>query len=191
MKALKKYIIAAAALPVILGSASAFAHNGQQGPGPRDGKRPMMEHCQSQGGEGFVMRQLNLSQEQRDQIRSIHQQERDQMRADMQSLRAEQDKLLLSKNFDHKQAMALAKKMSDERIEHRAQMLETKHKVLNVLTPEQKEKWAELHQKGPQDNDQCRPFKHMQGGPDFKNGPRGQGHGPRDPMDAPQPPMGE
>lgn len=183
MKALKKYIIAAAALPVILGSASAFAGNGQHnGQGPRDGK-PMMEHCQPQDGERFIMRQLNLSPEQRDQIRSIHQQERDQMRAEMQALRAEEDKLVLSKDFDQKQAMALAKKMTDERIQHRAQMLETKHKVLNVLTPEQKVKWTELHQKGPLDNQQCRPFKHGKGGPDFKNGPQGQGQGPRAPMD--------
>lgn len=183
MKALKKYIIAAAALPVILGSASVFAANGQPGQGqePRDSKRPMMKHCQPQDGERFIMRQLNLSPEQRDQIRSIHQQERDQMRAEMQALRAEEDKLVLSKDFDQKQAMTLAKKMSDERIEHRAQMLETKHKVLNVLTPEQKAKWAELHQKGLQDNDQCRLFKHGKGGPDFKNGSQGQG--PRAPMD--------
>lgn len=188
MKALNKYLIAAAALPVILGSASAFAHKGDQDRGPRDGKRPMMENCQF-GGPQFAMKQLNLSQEQRDQIRTIRQTEHDQMRTEMKSLRAEEDKLLLSKDFSQQQAMALAKKMADERIEHRAHMLEVQHKILNVLTPEQKAKWSELRQQHPKDNGQCRPGK-FKGDHHFdkgSKGPKGSGM----PMDAPQPPMDE
>ncbi|MCE0493911.1 Spy/CpxP family protein refolding chaperone [Vibrio salinus] len=182
MKALKKYIIAAAALPVILGSASAFAYNG-----PKDGRKPMMNDCQPGSSERLIMRQLNLSPEQRDEIRSIHRQERDQMRKEMRSLRAEEDKLLLSKDFSESQAMALAKKMSEERIQHRAHMLETKHKVLNVLTPEQRAKWSELRQQGVNAAEQCFPGKQGPRGRRADMGPQG----PRGPMDAPQPPVNE
>ncbi|MDC0610069.1 CpxP family protein [Vibrio sp.] len=175
MKALKKCILAAAMIPVVLGSASAFAHNGDK---DRDGKRPMMQDCRPDG-ERDMMRKLNLTPEQRDQLHDIRHEQREEMRADMdahraqmQAFRAEEDKLLLSKDFSPEQAKALAKKMSDQQIERRVHMMENRHKMLSVLTPEQKAKWSELRAQGPKAFAEC----HF-----GKGGPDGDKH--------PQPPM--
>ena len=60
--------------------------------------------------------------------------------------------LVLSSSFDEGQARALAEKMSQQQVERRVQMLENRQKMLNILTPEQKEKYKELRQ---QNLEQC------------------------------------
>ncbi|MDW2111183.1 Spy/CpxP family protein refolding chaperone, partial [Vibrio sp. 2089] len=52
--------------------------------------------------------------------------------------------LLLADTFDEAQATALAKEMVERQTEHRVKMLERKHQMLSVLTPEQKAKFVKL-----------------------------------------------
>ena len=47
-------------------------------------------------------------------------------------------------SFDEAQATALAKEMVERQTEHRVQMLERKHQMLSVLTPEQKAEFVKL-----------------------------------------------
>jgi len=170
MKSFKKCLIAAAIVPVILGSATVFARGGDH----KDGMR-MMDRCDSKGPES-IMRQLNLTPKQRDEIRNIRRADHDRMnvdmssfRHDMQQFRGEESDLLLSKTFSEEQATAFVKKMVEKQIQHRVHMLETRHEMISILTPEQKAKWSELRQQMSQNPEPChRPGK---GGPDFDKGP--------------------
>ncbi|MFH4500233.1 CpxP family protein [Vibrio diabolicus] len=148
MKSAKKLVLAAVVLPLTLGAASAFAYGGKNHhQGPRD-------EC-GMGMDRGIMRDLNLTDAQKDQLKSFREANRAQMKgkysenrearmAERQAHHAKMQSLLLADSFDEAQATALAKEMVERQTEHRVQMLERKHQMLSVLTPEQKAEFMKL-----------------------------------------------
>ncbi|KGY13417.1 periplasmic repressor CpxP [Vibrio tubiashii] len=148
MKMTKKLVLAAAVLPLALGTASAYAFGG------KDGKRGGKGEC----GGGFdrgVMRQLDLTDAQQEQIKEMRQADKQAMRAafeenfetrhaEMQAQKAKVQQLVLADNFDQAAANELAKSMVEQQTERKVNMLEKQHQMLSILTPEQKAKFVEL-----------------------------------------------
>ncbi len=154
MKSAKKLVLAAVVLPLTLGSAGAFAFGGK-GPnkGPRDECGPGMDRG--------IMRQLDLTDTQKDQLETLRNERRDEMRnkkadnrdarqAERQAYHAKVQALVLADNFDEAAANDLAKEMVEKQTERRVAMLEKKHQMLSVLTPEQKTKFVELQKERQQ-----------------------------------------
>ncbi len=148
MKSAKKLVLAAVVLPLTLGTAGAFAYGGKnQQKGPRDECGPGMDRG--------IMRQLNLTDAQKDQLQTLRNEHRDEMRgknsadrdarrAERQAYHAKVQELVLADTFDEAQATALAKEMVEKQTERRVQMLEKRHQMLNILTPEQKTEFVKL-----------------------------------------------
>ncbi|SEG49785.1 protein CpxP [Vibrio hangzhouensis] len=153
MKFSKKLVIAATVLPLALGSASALAYGG--GKGGHHGK----------GGEGMcggfdgkrIFRDLDLTDAQKEQMKQLRQQSRDDMRgqfagdfatkkAEMQARHQKMQSLVLADSFNADAANALAAEMVQQQTERRVKILEKQHEMLNILTPEQKEKFKQLQQ---------------------------------------------
>lgn len=155
MKSAKKLVLAAVVLPLTLGSAGAFAFGGK-GPnkGPRDECGPGMDRG--------IMRQLDLTDTQKDQLETLRNERRDEMRnkkadnrdarqAERQAYHAKVQALVLADNFDEAQATELAKEMVEKQTERRVEMLEKKHQMLNILTPEQKTEFVKLQEERMQE----------------------------------------
>ncbi|MGR5069859.1 MULTISPECIES: CpxP family protein [Vibrio] len=155
MKSAKKVVLAAIILPLTLGAASAFAFGGKDHhKGPRG-------EC-SQGMERGVMRQLNLTDAQKDKLKEMRKANKADMKAnyaehhqarkaERQAHHAKMQALLLADNFDEAAANDLAKVMVDKQTERRVKMMEKKHQMLSVLTPEQKVKFVELQKERQQE----------------------------------------
>lgn len=144
MMTFKKALVMAIALPLTLGSASVLAYGGS---GHNGGKH---NGCDIQGGRQ-VFRALALTDAQQDEVKSLRGANRSAMMTQRQGLRAamqanhdQMQALLLADNFDDVAVRELAEKMSGEQAEQRMAMLENRHKMLNILTPEQKEKYKQL-----------------------------------------------
>lgn len=140
MTMLKKTLMFAVALPMVLGSMSAFAakdHHGMKG-----------HH-----GERHIMKQLDLTDAQKDEMKALRQQNKEKMKSQRHQHRAERqtahkalDKLLLASDFDEPAVRDLVQRMSEKQIEHRVERLKHRHQMLSVLTTEQKAKYTELKQ---------------------------------------------
>lgn len=100
------------------------------------------------------MQQLDLTADQQAKLKEMRGANRDQMKnefkgqkqAQMQAHHAKVQALVLADNFDEAAANELAKEMVDQQVSHRVKMLEKRHDMLSVLTPEQKVKFQELQQ---------------------------------------------
>jgi len=150
MKTVKKLVLAAAILPLTLATASAFAFGGGKGHhkgGPDD-------EC-GMGMDRGIFRELNLTDAQKEQLDSMRQAGRKEMKAqfkgkfadnqaERQAQHAKVQALVLADTFDANAANELAKEMAAKQAERRVQMLEKQHKMLSVLTPEQKAKFVDL-----------------------------------------------
>ena len=144
MKIFNKTLVIAMALPLVLGSMSAFAgqdHQDHQG-------RMMKGH---HGGKIFSQLDLTAAQQQemktlRQANRSEHKAQRVENHKAMLVERQQLDKLVLADNFDESAVRVIAEKMSQQQVERRVAMLEQRHKMLNILTPAQKQKFVELKQ---------------------------------------------
>ena len=144
MKTAKKLVLAAVVLPLTLGTASAFAFGGKDHKGHRG-----------------IMRQLDLTDAQKDQLKEMREANKAEMKAKfadgkearMAERQAHHEKvqaLLLADNFDAAAANDLAKEMVEKQTERRVKMMEKKHQMLSVLTPEQKTKFVELQKERQQ-----------------------------------------
>ncbi|SMY37119.1 CpxP family protein [Photobacterium andalusiense] len=141
MKLFNKTIVIAMALPLALGSMSAFA--GQE------------HHHEMKKGHhgGKLFSQLDLTATQKQEMKTLRQANRSEYKAQrvenhklMQADQQQLEKLVLANNFDESAVRAVAEKMSQQQVERRVAMLEQRHKMLNILTPEQKKKYVELKQ---------------------------------------------
>ncbi|PSU91046.1 hypothetical protein C0W42_05885 [Photobacterium kishitanii] len=133
MKIFNKTIVIAMALPLALGSMSAFA-----GQDHHDGNLfSQLDLTATQKQEMKTLRQANRSE-----YKALRAENHKVMRAEQQQL----EKLVLASNFDESAVRAVAEKMSQQQVERRVAMLEQRHKMLNILTPEQKQKYVELKQ---------------------------------------------
>ncbi|MER2498485.1 CpxP family protein [Vibrio neptunius] len=144
MKTAKKLLLAAMILPLTLGTASAFA--------AKDHKKG------SHGEFGFdrgIMRQLDLTDAQKEHIKTLRETSKTQMKAEfkqnfeahhaeMQANKEKLQALVLADTFDQVAANELAKQMVEQQTERKVKMLEKQHQMLSILTPEQKTKYVEL-----------------------------------------------
>ncbi|MGD1467912.1 CpxP family protein [Vibrio harveyi] len=153
MKTAKKLVLAAVVLPLTLGTASAFAFGGKDHKGHRG-------EC-GMGMDRSIMRQLDLTDAQKDQLKEMREANKAEMKAKfadgkearMAERQAHHEKLqalLLADNFDAAAANDLAKEMVEKQTERRVKMMEKKHQMLSVLTPEQKTKFVELQKERQQ-----------------------------------------
>ncbi|HGY9591780.1 TPA: CpxP family protein [Vibrio harveyi] len=153
MKTAKKLVLAAVVLPLTLGTASAFAFGGKDHKGHRG-------EC-GMGMDRSIMRQLDLTDAQKDQLKEMREANKAEMKAKfadgkearMAERQVHHEKvqaLLLADNFDAAAANDLAKEMVEKQTERRVKMLEKKHQMLSVLTPEQKTKFVELQKERQQ-----------------------------------------
>ncbi len=115
------------------------------GPGMRGG---MGMH----GGGGWMMRELNLTEAQQDQIFKIHYDQEPALREQMKKVRAAREdlhKAAIAERYDEGQvrraADAQAKAISDLAVMH----VQTMRRVRDVLTPEQRAKFDQFHQRRP------------------------------------------
>ncbi|WP_299016965.1 CpxP family protein [uncultured Photobacterium sp.] len=151
MTKFKKTVLIAIALPFALGSASVLAYGGGH-KGGHHGYQDGRGGCGNFDGRE-MFRDLDLTDEQRDQVRDYRRANRDAMRTEyrehfdsMRGYHQQMQNLMLAENFDENAVRALAKQMSDQQIEHRVAMLQKRHEMLKVLTPAQKEKFKQLQQ---------------------------------------------
>ncbi len=171
MKTKKNLVLAAAALPLIFGTASAMAFGGGQGgpgsmmepgqqmmpiPNKKGPRRGPDRGCHGEMRLDFGMMQvLGLSDKQKDEVRSLRNAQRAEMRADFRKHfatnakkrdadRAQMQKLLLAKDFDKAAVEKLAEDMVQQRVQFRVEMAKRQHDLLNILTPAQKAKFAEM-----------------------------------------------
>ncbi|MBD1564591.1 CpxP family protein [Vibrio sp. S12_S33] len=148
MNMTKKMVLAAVVLPLTLGTASVFAYGGGKGQYKRSD-----DEC-GRGADRGIMQQLDLTADQQAKLKEMRGANRDQMKnefkgqkqAQMQAHHAKVQALVLADNFDEAAANELAKEMVDQQVSHRVKMLEKRHDMLSVLTPEQKVKFQELQQ---------------------------------------------
>lgn len=163
MKKMTKVLLATAVLPVVLGSSSAFAkgHGDDDSRGKRDRDDSRFEQCERHDSRG-MMRDLDLTAEQRDKMRDLReaarddmQKERDAHRDQMRALHQQEGKLMLGANFDEKAAQELAKQMVDIQAAKRVEMMKHRYEMMSILTPEQKAKFAELQEKQMANMDEC------------------------------------
>ncbi|MCJ2378115.1 CpxP family protein [Vibrio sp. ZSDZ34] len=148
MKLAKKVVIAALVLPLTVATASAYAFGGGKGHHKGD-----FDRC---GGlDKKVFRQLDLTSEQQVQLKQMRESSREEMkaqfqsnfeskRAEMQASHQKMQALVLADTFDAQAANELAQEMVAQQAERRVGMLEQRHKMLSILTPEQKVKLQEL-----------------------------------------------
>ena len=145
MRTVKKLVLAAAVVPFALASASAFAFGGK---GDHRGG------CQG-GMDRGIIKQLDLTEEQKTQFQEMRGANKKEMKAHFEAngeaykakRQAQHEKvqqLVLADTFDQSAANELAKNMVEQQTERKVKMLEKKHQMLSVLTPEQKEKFVEL-----------------------------------------------
>ncbi|WP_435247951.1 CpxP family protein [Vibrio sp. nBUS_14] len=151
MKMTKKLVLAAAALPLMLGTASAFAYGG----GDKGDHKGMHGKCG--GFDKKVMRQLDLTDAQKTELKEMREANRAEMKekhagnkADkIAKMKAHQEKvqtLVLADNFDEAAANELASQMVEKQTERRVAMLKKQHQMMSVLTAEQKTQLKEIQQ---------------------------------------------
>ncbi|HDL9481073.1 TPA: CpxP family protein [Vibrio cholerae] len=138
MKLAKKMILAAAVLPLTLGTTAALAYGGHGWDKEGDG------HCGDRGERG-IWKQLDLTAEQQAQLKEMRA-NRGQNHDAMKALHAQERALVLAADFDQAAAENLAKQMVDQQVTHRVKMMEKRHQMMSILTAEQKAKLQTLQQ---------------------------------------------
>lgn len=152
----KKLIVATLALPLFLGSV-AYA-DGHQG----DKERHAKKGYRACGGEAALMHQLSLSDEQKTEIKALRSANREQMKAHFdkngaammearKAQHAQMQKLVMADKFDRGAANKLADGMAAKHAGMMVKKLENEHKLVSLLTPEQKAQYAKLKQEQKQE----------------------------------------
>ncbi|MGO2235177.1 stress adaptor protein CpxP [Marinomonas sp. UCMA 3892] len=155
MKMAKKLILASVVLPLVL-STSAFAFGGKDHKGPQEECRP--------GLDRGMMKELNLTDSQKEQFKTLRQANKEEMKERFTDKKEQGEKarmahfdkvnsLLMADKFDPAKATELAQEMSDKHVKRQVDMLSKQHKMLSILTPEQKTKFIELQKERMEDCD--------------------------------------
>ena len=163
MNMAKKVLLAAVVLPLTMAASGAFAAGGPQGP---KGDRTPGGVC-GPDGEQSILQQLNLSKRQTEQLKELHKKEHKAMREEMKALHEEEQSIVLAKDFDQAKATQLAQKLVNLQVQRRVEMMQQRHDLMAILTPEQKGQF-ELLQKYRMS--QCMKGPGMKG-PGFKGRP--------------------
>ncbi|CUB02946.1 Periplasmic protein refolding chaperone Spy/CpxP family [Marinomonas fungiae] len=151
----KKLIAAALALPLFLGSAAyADGHQGDKGSHAKKGHGA----C---GDESALMAELNLTDEQKSEVKALRQANREQMKAyfeqhgegmmaERQKQQADMQKLVMADSFDEKAAQKLADGKAQKQASMMVKKLQAEHQMVSLLSAEQKVKYAKLKQEQKQ-----------------------------------------
>lgn len=108
--------------------------------------KPMMHHKRGPA-QDMLFKNLNLSDEQKQQISDIRKAQREKMpRPDVNERRAFHD-IITSDNFDSAKAQQAVDKMAERSKTHMLARLETQNKIYNILTPEQKKQFNDNFEK--------------------------------------------
>lgn len=108
---------------------------------PADAK-PMMQHKGKFGPHHDMMfKNLNLTDAQKQQIRDIIKAQREQMKRPLLEERRAMHDIIASDTFDKAKAEAQITKMEAQRKANMLAHMETKNKIYNVLTQEQKKQY--------------------------------------------------
>ncbi|TDO98654.1 CpxP family protein [Marinomonas balearica] len=153
MKNTKKLIVAAIVLPLTLGTASAFAFGGKDH--GRKFESKMEQGFCGAGMDRGVLRKLDLTDEQKEEIKVLKSTKRSEMKAyflenfpkEMKAREASRTKaqeLVLADTFDTAAASKLAAEMAEKKSHLMVKKMESQHAMLSVLTAEQKEKFVAL-----------------------------------------------
>ncbi|MBV4366472.1 ATP-independent periplasmic protein-refolding chaperone Spy [Erwinia phyllosphaerae] len=110
-------------------------------PPPAGADKPMMHKPPRHGGPHDMFKGLNLTDAQKQQMRTIMKESHKEMPRPSQEERRALHSIIASDSFDHAKAEAQADKMSANGKERALSMLETQNKMYNVLTPEQKKEF--------------------------------------------------
>ncbi|HBV40711.1 MAG TPA: ATP-independent periplasmic protein-refolding chaperone [Erwinia sp.] len=110
-------------------------------PAPAGADKPMMHKPPRHGGPHEMFKGLNLTDAQKEQMRSIMKDAHKEMpRPSLEERRALHG-IIAADSFDKAKAEAQAEKMSADGKVRALSMLETQNKMYNVLTPEQKKEF--------------------------------------------------
>lgn len=129
--------------------AAGLAHANDAPKGPASEHKMMKEGREHRGmmGPDAMFKALNLTEAQKQQIQDVMKDSREKMHKAMQDDRRDMHNLVASDTFDAAKAQAQLDKADAA---HKARMLsglETKNKIYNVLTPEQKKQYNDNFEK--------------------------------------------
>lgn len=144
--------LTAAILSIVLVAMGAMFIFAQDGAGQQDGKRGggKRGHFGKRGGGGhggMMLRGLDLTDEQKTQIKAIRQTSRDTVKPLREQMKANRQKLAQlseSGTFDEAQVQAIAAQQGSISAQMIVERERVKSQIMGVLTPEQKAKAAEM-----------------------------------------------
>jgi protein CpxP len=155
MKMTKKLVLTIVALPLMLGTASAYAFGGSDGGSDKGNHKGIQYKCG--GFNKKVIRQLDLTDAQKTELKEMREANRAEMKAknvsnrvdNMAQMKAHHEKmqaLVLADNFDETAANDLASQMVEKQTKRRVAILKKQHEMMSVLTAEQKTRLKEIQQ---------------------------------------------
>lgn len=110
-------------------------------PPPAGSDKPMMHKPPRHGGMHEMFKGLNLTDAQKEQMRTIMKDAHKDMKRPSLDERRTMHSIIAADSFDQAKADAQATKMSANGKERALKMMETQNKLYNVLTPEQKKQY--------------------------------------------------
>ena len=128
---------------VAMGALFIFAQTAEKPEGKRGfGKRGFGKH----GGHAMMFRGLDLTEEQKVQMKQIRQASKEKIKPIREQMKANRQKLaeLSAGNFDQVQVQAIATQQGSLTAQLIVERESIKSQILKVLTPEQKAKAAEM-----------------------------------------------
>ncbi len=142
--------LTAAILSIVLVAMGAMFIFAQDGAAQKDGKRGKRGHfgkMKRGGGMGMMFRGLDLTDEQKAQMKAIRQASRETMKPIREQMKANRQKLQTlseSGTFDEAQVQAIAAQQGALSAQMIVEKERVKSQIFNLLTPEQKAKAAEM-----------------------------------------------
>lgn len=117
-------------------------------PAPAGADKPMMHKPpRHQGPEHEMFKGLNLTDAQKQQMRTIMKEAHKDMKRPSLEERRTMHSIIASDSFDQAKAEAQASQMAANGKERALKMMETQNKMYNVLTPEQKKQFNQNFEK--------------------------------------------
>jgi protein CpxP len=142
---MKKLIVAI--LSIVLVAMGAMFIFAQDGTGKTDGKRGFGKRGHQRGGMGKMFRALDLTDEQKTQMKQIRENNRNTVKPIREQMKANRQKLQelsANGNFDAAQVQAIAAQQGTLTAQMIVAREQVKSQMFNILTPEQKAKAAEM-----------------------------------------------
>jgi protein CpxP len=131
-------VAAGVLVATLVAGTSAFAQGPGRGPGHRGGRA---------GGAGLPLAQLELTDQQRQQVRDIHERSRDAtqpLNERLQQARLAQQQAIEASPVDEARIRAAAQELADAQTELAVHRAKLRAEVFEVLTPAQREQAAKL-----------------------------------------------